>query len=69
MVFTVEGGVLLMATALIVVRAFGQKRPGDMITEPAEMTTLLRGEHAHDVIRVAAPAAAPVAASKGREEV
>jgi|GEM_PF-2338001 hypothetical protein len=57
-----------MATALIVVRAFGQHRPGDMITDPAEARTLLLGEHAHDVIRVAAPAAAPAAASKGREE-
>lgn len=43
-----------MNIQLIVVQAFGPHEKGVRVTEPKEIATILAGEHAAKVIRVAA---------------
>jgi hypothetical protein len=45
-----------MDAIVIVVRPFGTHAIGDVIADPGEMRDALNGEHARDVVRVAAPA-------------
>jgi hypothetical protein len=43
-----------MEMHLVVVRPFDGFSRGDVITDPARIASILRGEHAHYVVRVAA---------------
>jgi hypothetical protein len=47
-----------MEFTLVTVRPFGAHRKGDVISDPSEIATILAGEDAHNVVRVAAPSAA-----------
>jgi hypothetical protein len=44
-----------MDAVLIVVRPFGGHAVGDVIADAGAMRDALKGEHARDVVRVAAP--------------
>jgi hypothetical protein len=44
----------LMNVQLVVVRAFGAHQKGDVITDAATAASVLAGEQAHWVVRVAA---------------
>jgi hypothetical protein len=43
-----------MEMHLVVVRTFGSFSRGDVITDPTRITSILGGENAHSVVRVAA---------------
>lgn len=45
-----------MDVHLVVVRAFGPHAKGDVVASPAEIATILAGEHAGNVVRVLMPA-------------
>ncbi|HTR17162.1 MAG TPA: hypothetical protein VMI52_09035 [Acetobacteraceae bacterium] len=51
-----------MATVLVVVRPFGSHAVGDVISDTQDVSTVLAGEHKHDVVR--APAAAALAEAR-----
>jgi len=44
-----------MGNTLIVVRPFAAYRVGTLIDNPAQIKEALSGEHAHNVVRIAAP--------------
>jgi len=48
----------LTETRLVVVRAFGAHARGDILSEADQTTKILMSEHAADVVRVGAAAAA-----------
>ncbi len=54
-----------MRHVLLVVRPFGPYAVGDVVGDAKDISKILTGAHAHDVIRVAAP----VAAADKREEI
>jgi hypothetical protein len=41
---------------LVVVRPFGGLARGDVVADAARIAEILKSEHAHDVVRVVAPA-------------
>ena len=45
-----------MQVHLVVVRPFASLTRGDIITDPARIAEILKGEHAPQVVRVATPA-------------
>jgi len=51
-------GAIDLEAVLVVVRPFGAHRVGDLIGDVQAMREVLSGEHAHDVVRAAAPVAA-----------
>ena len=52
-----------MQINLVVVRPFGNFKRGDVIAQEAEVTSVLGGEHAFNVVRI--PAVATTASAKG----
>jgi hypothetical protein len=44
-----------MSGALVVVRPFGKYKIGAMIEDPAQIQATLKGEHAHNVVRIVVP--------------
>lgn len=46
-----------MEFRLVTVRPFGAHRKGDVISDPSEVTKILAGEDAGNIVRVAAPSA------------
>ena len=45
-----------MQVNLVVVKPFGKLARGDIVTDSAHVTEILKSEHAHSVVRVSAPA-------------
>ena len=53
-----------MKSSLVVVKQFGQRLVGDLISGSSTIASILEGYHKHNVVRVAAP---PVTSDKAKE--
>lgn len=53
-----------MALVLVVTNPFGGRAAGERITDPAEIDTILAGEHRHQVVRADHPEEGPGPAGK-----